>query len=488
MTTAAADAEADGCTETAADIHPIVSPRHPPSAISSTSSRYSSYLPTLRALHSLGSSTVAYPKLERLCVDYGHRLTGSDQLERVIDWVLDEMKAEKLERIDTQQVTVPRWERRQAYAYIVQPTLQPLASSSSSPSTSPPHPAAQDYSPSHHRPLHILTIGRSVATPPEGITAPVVLLHSFEHLSSLLSSSPSALQGKIAFFDVRFTTYGDTVPYRSQSAAKCEAHGALAVLVRSVCPCSLSTPHTGTMRDSAIPAACVTLEDAEVLSRLLTRGVEVVVHLFSSAVTLPSRTSRNVIAELKGREKPEEVVIISGHIDSWDVGQGAHDDGQGIMVAWETLRLLSSSPSLRPRRTVRLVMFTDEETTSAGNKAYLEQTLEEVQAGRVVAAIETDVGCWDAVGFGVTGARGAKEGLAEIAAPLKEWGWDCVCDDGEGVDIAPLIHEGVPGLLLRLEESWWNSDYLSASQQPYTDMLSPRVSSIPPLETALGLP
>ena len=464
MSAAAADADVNGVPPKTSHIQPILSPRHPPSAISSTSSRYSSYLPTLRSLHSLASSNHAYSKLERLCVDFGARLSGSDALERSIDWVLQEMAAEKLERIDTQHVEVPRWERRQAYAYIVAPPLQPLpsssSSSSSSPSSPPPHPAQQVYSPAQDRPLHILTIGRSVATPPDGITAPVVLLHSFDHLASLLASSPTALRGKIAFFDVHFTTYGDTVPYRSQSAAKCEAHGAVAVLVRSVCPVSLSTPHTGTMRDSHIPAACVTLEDAELLSRLLLRGVPVVVHLFSSATTLPSRASRNVIAELKGREKPDEVVVISGHIDSWDVGQGAHDDGQGIMVAWETLRLLSSSPSLRPRRTVRLVMFTDEEVTSAGNKAYLAQTLEEVRGGKVVAAIETDVGCWDAVGFGLTGAEGAKEALAELAAPLKEWGWECVCDDGEGVDIAPLIHEGVPGLLLRLEESWWNSDYL----------------------------
>ena len=129
------------------------------------------------------------------------------------------------------------------------------------------------------------------------------------------------------------------------------------------------------------------------------------------------------------------------------------------MVAWEALRLLSSSEALRPRRTVRLVLFTDEETTSAGNKAYLEQTMGEVREGRVVAAIETDVGCFDAIGFGVTGAEGAKEALAELAAPLAEWGWDSVCDDGEGVDIAPLIRHGVPGLLLRLTEDWWTSAY-----------------------------
>ncbi len=131
------------------------------------------------------------------------------------------------------------------------------------------------------------------------------------------------------------------------------------------------------------------------------------------------------------------------------------------MAAWEAVRLLASTPSLRPRRSIRLVCFTDEECRASGAAAYAQQTAEELDAGRLVAAIETDVGCGPLIGFGYTGSKAAKQQLADMTACMREWGWDAVCDDGTGVDIRPLIQRGVPGLLLRMEESFWTSGYFA---------------------------
>ena len=138
--------------------------------------------------------------------------------------------------------------------------------------------------------------------------------------------------------------------------------------------------------------------------------------------------------------------MIGAHIDSWDVGQGAHDDGQGVVAAWEAVRLIASQSELRPRRSIRLVCFTDEECKSSGAKAYLQQTMDEVRAGRVVAAIETDVGCGRPIGFGFTGQAAAKQQLADMTAQFGQWGWDAVCDEPSGgVDVRPLLGLGRAG-------------------------------------------
>ena len=320
--------------------------------------------------------------------------------------------------------------------------------------------ATPHFDPALHRPLHVLSIGLSCATPPGGLTAPLREFSSFAALDAQLLLDADAVRGCVVLFNRPFSRYEDAVQYRSRGAATAEQHGAVAVLVRSVTPISLSTPHTGNMRPSSLPALCVTVEDAELLSRLLRSSAEsVLVHVFSSAHSLPDRPSRNVCAELRGRELPDEVVVIGAHIDSWDVGQGAHDDGQGVVAVWEALRLIASQADLRPRRTIRLVCFTDEECKSSGAKAYLQQTAQEVAAGRVVAAVETDVGAGPLLGYGFSGTSAAKQQLADMAACFAEWGWSAVCDDGAGVDIKPLIDQGVPGLLLRMEEQYWNADY-----------------------------
>ncbi len=185
-------------------------------------------------------------------------------------------------------------------------------------------------------------------------------MRSFDQLDAL----GEQMRGKIVVYNVPFTTYGETVGYRGSGASRAARYGAVAALVRSIGPVSLQTPHTGAMnydeKQPKIPAAAITIEGAELLQRLYDRGDRPTLRLKMEAKFLPDAESANVVAELKGSEKPDEVILVSGHFDSWDVGQGAHDDGGGCIIAWEAVRLLKEL-GLRPRRTVRVVLYTNEE-------------------------------------------------------------------------------------------------------------------------------
>jgi carboxypeptidase Q len=304
--------------------------------------------------------------------------------------------------------------------------------------------------------LNMLGLGRSVGTPRGGITAPVVAVGSFYELNALPERE---VRGRIVLFDVPFTRYSDTVRYRANGAARAAARGAVAMLVRSVGPVSLRTPHTGAMAaytDSfpRIPGAAVTLEDAAMIRRLLARGEKVRVHLEMHADTLPWARSHNVIGELRGTERPEEIVVLGGHLDSWDVGQGAMDDGGGCVISMEALRLLQSL-GLRPRRTVRVVLWTNEENGARGAKEYAALY---GKRQRHVAAIESDGGIERPIGFDVgvlrlgmdstdvPRARVAMERARPIAPLLAGLGADRMADERGGTDIEPLMQLGVPGL------------------------------------------
>jgi carboxypeptidase Q len=264
-------------------------------------------------------------------------------------------------------------------------------------------------------------------------------------------------------YDVPFTRYSETVRYRSHGANRAAVRGAVAVLVRSVGPVSLRTPHTGAMAsyvDSIpkIPGAAITIEDATMIRRLLRRGERVRVRLEMEARTLPDARSHNVIGELRGRERPDEVVVIGGHLDSWDVGQGAHDDGGGCVIAMEALRLVKQL-GLRPRRTLRCVLWTNEENGIRGGRAYADSLGNPHE--RHVAAIESDGGVERALGFDVTVNRAgtdstdaaatalAVERLQEIARLLAGIGASSVRAGGGGADIEPLMRHGVPGIAHR---------------------------------------
>jgi carboxypeptidase Q len=372
-------------------------------------------------------------RLSQLCDGIGHRLSGSEQLDRAVAWAAAAMREDGLDAVRLQPVMVPHWVRGEEHAEMVMPGPQALA---------------------------ILGLGRSVGTPPGGITADVVVVSSFDQLAAL---PDSAVRGRIVLYDVPFQGYGETVRYRSAGADRAARRGAVAVLVRSVGPVSLRTPHTGAMSPYAdsvarIPAAAVTLEDAAMIHRLTARGERVRVHLEMGARTLDDVLSHNVIGELRGRERPDEIVVVGGHLDSWDVGQGAHDDGGGCVISMEALRLMKQL-GLRPRRTVRVVLWVNEENGLAGGRTYADSLHGEL--ARHVAAFESDGGVERPTGFaiGVRAvdadsadharlARGVAR-LRELAPVFAGLGADRMSDDGGDADISPLMARGVPGIAHR---------------------------------------
>ncbi|REJ75193.1 MAG: M20/M25/M40 family metallo-hydrolase [Acidobacteria bacterium] len=382
----------------------------------------------------LGAALVdddGWAKLEHLTQRIGHRLSGSPQLEQAIQWAAQTMRLEGL-AVRLQPVEVPLWVRGEESLELLEPVGRQLA---------------------------MLGLGMSVGTPEEGIEADVVAVRGWDDLAAL---SDDEVRGRIVLFAVPWSGYGSVVQYRANAASRAAARGAVAVLVRSATGRSLYTPHTGSLRyaDDAgrIPAAAITVEDAEWLAGLSEAGVPVRVRLRMAARTLPDALSHNVIAEIAGHERPDEVVVIGGHFDSWDVGQGAHDDGAACVAAWHALTLIQRA-GLVPRRTLRVVLWTNEENGLRGGRAYRESLGDEVS--KHVAAIEMDGGAERPVGFGFTlpGAdddpdlaaaqQAALETLREIASYFSEIDADTISEGGGGADIGPLMRDGVPGMALR---------------------------------------
>jgi carboxypeptidase Q len=366
------------------------------------------------------TSDVAYKRLAWLTDRVGNRLSGSESLTRAIEWAVSEMKRDRLENVRAEKVMVPHWVRGGESLELLEPV---------------------------GRKLSMLGLGNSVGTPPEGITAEAVVVRSFDELETL----GERVRGKIVVFNAPFTTYGETVAYRGVGPSRAAKYGAVAAVVRSVTPVSLQTPHTGSLRylddQPKIPAAAVTIEGAELLQRMYDRGERPVLRLKMEARFLPDAESANVVAEIKGRERPGEVVVVGGHLDSWDVGQGAQDDGGGCIVSWEAVRLLKEL-NLRPRRTVRVVLFTNEENGARGGAGYAEAHKAEL-AGHVLA-IESDIGVFRPTGFGLSekASPQARADFVEMAKLLSNIHADRIDPDGEGTDISPMMKEGVTGASL----------------------------------------
>ncbi|HET9012532.1 MAG TPA: M20/M25/M40 family metallo-hydrolase, partial [Gemmatimonadaceae bacterium] len=313
---------------------------HPSAAAAQNAALYRAA--TDRLIDAATKDSAAWNRIAELTDTFGHRLSGSEALERAIDWTLARMRSDGLENVRGEPVMVPHWVRGEESAELVAPRRKAMT---------------------------MLGLGGSVGTPAGGLTAPVLVVTSFDDLQKRAADA----RGKIVLFDVPFTTYGQTVAYRGAGAAAASRAGAVAMLLRSVASFSMNSPHTGSMRRDTtatpIPAAAITVEDAMLLHRLQDRGVTPSVHLTMNARTLPDAPSRNVVAELRGRELPDEVVVLGGHIDSWDVGQGAMDDAGGVVAAWEAVRLMKQL-GLRPRRTVRVVGWTNEENGTRGGIGY----------------------------------------------------------------------------------------------------------------------
>lgn len=361
----------------------------------------------------------AYERIGELVDRFGPRLSGSVALELTHDWILEEMRADGLENVRADPVMVPHWVRGHESLELLLPRAKRMA---------------------------VLGLGGTIATPPGGIRGEVLVVSSYEELEARKAEAA----GRIVLYDVPFTSYGETVRYRSGGAVAAAKLGAIATLLRSVGPESMQTPHTGGMRYEdgvpRIPSVAVTLEDAEMLHRMQDRGERIEVLLKTEGQVLPDAPSRNVMGELRGSELPDEIVVLGGHTDSWDVGQGAMDDAGGVVVSWEAVRLLKEL-GLRPRRTLRFVGWTNEENGLRGGTAYARDHAQE----KHVVAIETDGGVFNPQGFGFTGSDAAFRIVEEIGTLLEGMGAGQIVRGGGGADIGPLMQTGVPGMGLNVD-------------------------------------
>jgi hypothetical protein len=385
-------------------------------------------------------------RLQYLCDRIGNRLSGTPSLERAIAWGASEMKKAGLENVQTPPVKVPHWVRGNESATLLAPVAKPLT---------------------------MIGLGMSVGTPKEGLTADVVVADDFDQLTAM---GRDRIAGKIVLMNPEWKGYGQTVQYRTSSASRAAQLGAVAVLVRSMTGRSLQTPHTGALNYidgmPKIPAAALSLEDTAMIVRLVRGGTPVRVRLMMEAHQLPDADSHNVMGEIRGREKPEEVVVLGGHIDSWDIGQGANDDGSGIMATFEAVALIKKL-GLQPRRTIRIVFWVNEENGGAGGRAYREMMGPAVK--NHVAAIEMDGGAEKPVGFGFGGGGEERAGgrrrtaqpipptspaafqrAVEIGKLLASIHGGEISPGGGGSDIAPLLSDGVPGFGVRTVEEHYN--------------------------------
>ena len=371
---------------------------------------------------SLTDST-AYNRLGYMCDTFGPRLSGSKNLENAINWILKEMNSDGLENVRGEKVAVPTWIRGKESATLLSPFKKELS---------------------------MLGLGGSIATPRGGLKAEVIVVNDWDELESRSNEVP----GKIVLFNAPFTSYGETVAYRYSGASAAAKHGAVASLIRSIGPWSMNTPHTGVMAYNddvqKIPNAALTMEDAMMLSRIHDRGNKIIVKLDMNARMVADRWSHNVLGEIKGSIYPEEVVVVGGHIDSWDVGQGAHDDGGACIASWEVLRLIKEL-GLKPKRTIRCVMWTNEENGGKGNKGYRDMHLDEMD--KHVLAIESDGGVFSPKGFGFSGNDSARKIVEEIHELMKPIGANTISDGGRAADVAPLNDEGVPVMSLKVDGS-----------------------------------
>ncbi|HPF36826.1 MAG TPA: M20/M25/M40 family metallo-hydrolase [Candidatus Krumholzibacteria bacterium] len=376
----------------------------------------------------------AMARMIELCDEIGPRLNGSPAMARAIDWAVAHLRADGADDARREPVLVPHWVRGAERARVLAPWSMPLP---------------------------VIGLGGTVGTPPGGLEADVLVVESFEELEARRAEAA----GRIVLFNMPWEGYGKTVQYRTKGADAAARHGAVGCLIRSVTQSWSSPPHTGIMRYAGgdtiprIPAAAIPVRDAARMARQQARGLPVRVRLELEAEMLPNIEQGNVVADLRGREKPEEIVLVSGHFDSWDAGCGIHDDGAACVIAMEVLRQLAAL-DMRPRRTVRVVLWADEEMTQTGSKAYVEAHADELE--KHVAAIESDSGCFAPAGWSVRGDSLTVAAVAELAAHLEPLGASAVSEGWAGVDVRALNELGVPGVGHRVH----NDDYFLYHHSP----------------------
>jgi carboxypeptidase Q len=372
----------------------------------------------------------AFRQVAHLTENIGPRPSGSAQAQQAVQYVAEELRKLGLE-VRLEEVKVPHWVRGSETAELVEfPGQVPKTSQK----------------------IVVTALGGSTATPADGITAEVVVVRNFEELNAL---GRSKVAGKIVLFNFPFDTkkaaagyaldaYGEAVVYRGAGAKTAAELGAVASLVRSVGGTDYRLPHTGFSTPAGIPAGAVAAEDAELVSDLAAQG-KVRMHLVLTPQSLPDTTGYNVVADLRGSEHPEQVVVASGHLDSWDLGTGAIDDGAGVAVAMETAQLLQTL-HLRPKRTIRVIAWVDEESGGRGRQAY--SAAHSAEFANHVAAIESDLGAAHPLGFNVKMSAQAMEALKPVQKILESFGANLikVVPFSPGADISSMSQAGVPAL------------------------------------------
>lgn len=370
-------------------------------------------------------------QVKHLSNNIGPRLSGSPQAEQAVQYIAGEMRKLGLE-VRLEKVMVPHWVRGQETGQLVE---------------------WEGMTPGTTQKVVLAALGGSIATPADGMTGEIVVVNSFDELNKL---GREKIAGKIVLFNNKYdremaasgfggAAYGQAVAYRFGGAAAAARFGAIAALVRSAGASQNRLAHTGAMgyQDGVtkIPTAAVSFEDAETIADLATQG-KVRMHLLLTPQTLPDVPSYNVIADLKGSEKPDEVVIVSGHMDSWDLGRGAIDDGAGVAMSMETPFILKQL-GLRPKRTIRFIGWINEENGGRGSAGYAAE--EKDNMGNQFGAIEADLGASHPVGFFFAGKPEALPYFEPISNILQTQGAGIVQTQANvGSDVGPLTQKGVP--------------------------------------------
>ena len=377
------------------------------------------------------SSDYAYKQVAHLANNIGPRLSGSAQAAKAVEYVAGELRAVGCE-VQLERVMVPHWVRGEETAALTQFPGQAENTTQK---------------------IVLCALGPSVPTPANGIEANVIAVPNFDALKSMPRDK---VAGKIVLFNYPFDkqmaaegrgneAYGEAVVYRSDGPSAAARQGAVACLIRSVGGADYRLPHTG-LTDYAgdapkIPAGAVTAEDADLIADLVRQG-PVKIKLVLTPQTLPDVESANVIGDIKGSEHPEEVVIVSGHLDSWDLGAGAIDDAAGVAVSMEVANLIHKL-GLKPKRTIRVVAWMNEENGSAGSKQYAKDYGKDW--ANHFAAMETDGGAGHPLGLDIKGKAEVKKMLAPVAAILQESGAGMLnLVEHCGADIEPLEKADVP--------------------------------------------
>jgi hypothetical protein len=364
----------------------------------------------------------SYQWLVDLSTKIGHRLSGSTGAAMAVDWAKRELE-NVADSVWLQPVMVPRWVRGQKeIARVKKPRLE----------------------------FNVCALGGSVGTGPKGISAEVVEVKTFEELKQLGEKN---IRGKIVFFNRpmdpsrihTFSAYGGAVDQRGSGASESARYGAVGVIIRSMGLNQEDYPHTGSLRYDAtlpkIPAIAISTKHADILSNSLKTNKELELYFETHCETLPDVQSFNVIGELKGSEYSDQIIVVSGHLDSWDLGQGAHDDGAGVVHAMEALRLFKVL-GIKPKRTIRGVLFMNEENGLRGGIEYAKHV--EMKKEKHVAAIESDRGGFTPRGFSMSASDDVRERIKSWRSLLEPYGLTDFNQQGGGADISPLAPFGIP--------------------------------------------